>query len=47
MPQPITQAAFELRVSRLRWSLLFVWASVTFVLHFLHAALTVFCLIAL
>ena len=34
MTQPITQAAFELRVSRLRWSLLFVWASVTFCVAF-------------
>ena len=34
MAQPITQAEFELRVSRLRWSLLFVWASVTFCVAF-------------
>jgi putative solute:sodium symporter small subunit len=34
MPQPITQAEFELRVNRLRWSLLLVWASVTFCVAF-------------
>jgi putative solute:sodium symporter small subunit len=34
MPQAITQAEFEKRVNRLRWSLLFVWASVTFCVAF-------------
>jgi len=34
MSQAITQAEFEKRVNRLRWSLLFVWASVTFCVAF-------------
>ena len=34
MPQAITQAEFEKRVNRLRWSLLLLWASVTFCVAF-------------
>lgn len=34
MPQAITQAEFEKRVNRLRWSLLLLWAGVTFCVAF-------------
>lgn len=34
MPQPLTQAEFEMRVNRLRSALLLVWASVTFCVAF-------------
>jgi uncharacterized membrane protein len=34
MAPEITQAEFETRVNRLRWGLLFVWASVTFCVAF-------------
>jgi putative solute:sodium symporter small subunit len=34
MASSITQAEFESRVKRLRWGLLFVWASVTFCVAF-------------
>ena len=34
MTQQITQAEFDKRVKRLRWGLLWVWASVTFCVAF-------------
>jgi putative solute:sodium symporter small subunit len=40
MASSITQAEFESRVKRLRWGLLFVWASVTFCVAFFPRSLS-------
>ena len=40
MASSITQAEFEARVKRLRWGLLFVWASVTFCVAFFPRSLS-------
>ena len=40
MASSITQAEFESRVKRLRWGLLFEWASVTFCVAFFPRSLS-------